>query len=292
MNRVTFLPEFIWASRMIDRFGEPREAADPEETMKKILVGAIGAFAVSLSAPASAADLAARPYTKAPPAMVAAIYDWSGFYIGINGGGGSSHKCWDFVTPVTGVLVGEGCHNAVGGTVGGQIGYRVQSAAWVFGVEGQGNWADFTGDNISTTFLPAPGLRNRSRIDSFGLITGQVGYAWNNVLLYVKGGGAVVGDRYRGYDVPTGLEYDRASATRWGGTVGAGIEFGFAPNWSVGIEYDHIFLGNHDVTFTGSGNFGGAPLGVATRTDRIGQDVDLGLIRLNYRWGGPIIAKY
>ena len=89
--------------------------------MKKILVGAIGAFAVSLSAPASAADLAARPYTKAPPAMVAAIYDWSGFYVGINGGGGSSHKCWDFVTPVTGVLVGEGCHNAVRGTVGGPV---------------------------------------------------------------------------------------------------------------------------------------------------------------------------
>ena len=255
--------------------------------MNKILIGAIGAVALGLSAPASAADMAARPYTKAPAPMIATIYDWSGFYIGINGGGGTSHKCWDFVG-VGGALIGEGCHNAVGGTVGGQVGYRWQSANWVFGLEGQGNWADFSGDNLGAV----TGLRNRSKIDSFGLITGQIGYAWNNVLVYVKGGGAVVGDHYRGYDVATGLQFDRANETRWGGTVGAGIEFGFAPNWTVGFEYDHIFLGNRTITFTGSGNFVGGALGVATRSERISQDVDIGLIRVNYRWGGPILAKY
>jgi outer membrane immunogenic protein len=255
--------------------------------MKKILVGAIGAVALSLSAPATAADLGARPYTKAPLPMVAAIYDWSGFYIGINGGGGSSHRCWNFTSG--GAFVGdEGCHNATGGTVGGQIGYRWQSTQWVFGLEGQGNWADFTGDSIG----PFTGLRNRSQIDSFGLLTGQVGYTWNNVLFYVKGGGAVVGNRYRGFDAPSGLEFDRANETRWGGTVGAGLEFGFAPNWSVGIEYDHIFLGNHDVTFTGSGNFIDGPFGAVTRTERVSGDVDIGLVRVNYRWGGPMIPKY
>jgi len=255
--------------------------------MNKILIGAIGAMALGLSAPASAADLAARPYTKAPP-MVAAIYDWSGFYIGINGGGGSSRKCWDFVSPTLGTVIADGCHDAVGGTAGGQVGYRWQSVNWVFGLEGQGNWADFSGDNIGTL----SGLRNRSKIDSFGLITGQVGYAWNSVLFYVKGGAAVVSDRYRGYGVATGLEFDRANETRWGGAVGAGLEFGFAPNWSVGIEYDHLFLGTRTIGFTGSGNLPGGALGVATRSERIGQDVDIGLIRVNYRWGGPVIAKY
>jgi outer membrane immunogenic protein len=259
--------------------------------MKKILFGTIGVIALGLAAPASAADLAARPYTKAPAPAVAAIYDWSGFYIGINGGGGSAHKCWDFVTPVTGVLVREGCHNATGGTVGGQIGYRWQSANWVFGLEGQGNWADFRGDNVSTVLF-ATGIRNQSRIDAFGMITGQIGYAWNNVLFYVKGGGAVVDDRYRGYSVPTGLLFDSANETRWGGVVGAGLEFGFAPNWSIGFEYDHMFLGNRNITMAASGNFVGFPAGAATRTDRIGQDVDIGLIRVNYRWGGPVIAKY
>src|SRR3954469_3641340 len=219
--------------------------------MKKFLVCTAGLIALGVAAPASAADLAARPYTKAPP-MVAAIYDWSGFYIGINGGGGSSHKCWDFVdatgvvTGTPGALAAEGCHNAVGGTVGGQIGYRMQSGQWVFGIEGQGNWADFSGHNVSA--IPGFGTRNRSRIDSFGLITGQVGYAWNNVLFYVKGGAAVVGDKYDTTVIATGVLNDSARETRWGGTAGVGLELGFAPNWSLGVEYDHLFMGTRNIS--------------------------------------------
>ena len=72
--------------------------------MKKILLGAMGLAVVSMAAPAAAADLAARPYTKAPPPMVAAIYDWSGFYIGLNGGyswGNSSNTFTAGTLPVT-----------------------------------------------------------------------------------------------------------------------------------------------------------------------------------------------
>ena len=68
--------------------------------MKKFLLVTVGLVALGMAAPASAADIAARPY-KAPPPVVA-VYDWSGFYIGANGGGGWSHKCWDvnnFLTP-------------------------------------------------------------------------------------------------------------------------------------------------------------------------------------------------
>ena len=237
---------------------------------KNLLLAAVSLVALSAAAPALAADLAARPYTKAP-AMVAAIYDWSGFYIGINGGGGSSHATWDFVG------VGrEGSHDATGGTVGGQIGYRWQSGQWVFGVEGQGNWADFSGDNNSALFAS----RNRTKIDAFGLITGQVGYAWNNVLVYVKGGAAVVSDKYE-ISSTAGALLASTSDTRWGGTVGAGLEYGFAPNWSVGVEYNHIFLSDKDVTFAG---FAG--------TERIRQDVDMGLVRLNYKFGGPMLGRY
>ena len=165
--------------------------------MKKFLLGTVGLVALSLSAPASAADLAARPYTKAPPPMVVAIYDWSGFYVGLNGGWGSSHKCWDIVPVAGAVLLAEGCHDATGGTIGGQIGYRWQASNWVFGLEAQGNWADFTGERVSQQFILVPGSRNaRTRISSFGLFTGQIGYAWNNALLYVKGGAAVTADRY------------------------------------------------------------------------------------------------
>src|SRR5580692_5528299 len=129
-------------------------------TMKKFLLGTVGLIA--LAAPASAADLAPRPYTKAPPPMISPVYDWSGFYIGINGGWGQNRDCR------SGVLTGAdfGCHDANGGTAGGQIGYRWQSGGWVFGLEGQGNWADFSGSNVNLAF---PAFTVRSKMDAFGL---------------------------------------------------------------------------------------------------------------------------
>lgn len=235
------------------------------------------------TAAASAADLAPR-YYKAPPPIVAAAYNWSGFYGGINGGWGTSHNCYTN-TAVGGVLfapLGEGCHDSSGGTVGGQVGYRWQAANWVFGLEAQGNWADFSGSNVSLVF---PGVTNRTRMDAFGLFTGQVGYAWNNALLYVKGGAAVTDNRYDGLSTVSGALLDHASDTRWGGTVGAGVEYGFAPNWSAAVEYDHLFMGTNNYLFT-------SPAGINTRNDDIRQDADLVTVRVNYRFGGPIVARY
>jgi outer membrane immunogenic protein len=248
--------------------------------MKKFLLGTVALIA--FAAPAAAADLAARPYTKAPPAPIAVVYDWSGFYIGANGGWGSSRKCWDFVDPAGAFVGAEGCHDATGGTAGGQIGYRWQAGTWVFGLEAQGNWADFQGNNVS---LIDPLLRNESRIDAFGLFTGQIGYAANNVLFYVKGGAAVTSDSNSIHTVAGALSATSNDETRWGGVVGVGLEYGFAPNWSVGIEYDHMFMQDRTVAFT-------TPGGVFFGTDRIRQDVDLVTARLNYKFGGPIVAKY
>jgi outer membrane immunogenic protein len=207
--------------------------------MKKFLLGTVGLVALGMAVgPASAADLAARPVYKAPP-MVAAVYDWTGFYVGINGGWGSSHSCWDDVTAVGTFVGAEGCHNSNGGTIGGQLGYRWQAANWVFGVEAQGNWADFSGSN--TGLLLATDV-DRTHIDSFGLFTAQIGYAWNNALLYVKGGAAVT-DTHFDILTPGGVFLaGTGDLTRWGGTVGVGIEYGFAPNWSAALEYDHLFL--------------------------------------------------
>jgi outer membrane immunogenic protein len=253
--------------------------------MNKLLLGATGLVMVGMAAPATAADLPARTYTKAPAIVPAAIYDWSGFYIGANGGWGSSHKCWDFTTPA-GTFVGpEGCHDATGGIAGGQVGYRWQASSFVFGLEAQGNWADLRGSNVSLLF---PAFTNNSKVDAFGLFTGQVGYAFNNALLYVKGGAAVTSDRFNvTTTVGNILSGTTGDQTRWGGTVGAGIEFGFAPNWSAAVEYDHLFMQDKLTTFAA------VPVSpFIFGTDNIRQDVDLVTVRVNYRWGGPVVAKY
>uniref|UniRef100_Q07MK8 Putative outer membrane protein n=1 Tax=Rhodopseudomonas palustris (strain BisA53) TaxID=316055 RepID=Q07MK8_RHOP5 len=247
--------------------------------MKRILLGSVGLIALGMAAPAFAADLPARTYTKAPP-MIAAIYDWSGFYIGANGGWGSSRSSWDYLGP--GLAVGsEGSHDADGAVAGGQIGYRWQAGTWVFGLEAQGNWADLSGSNISSLFITDT---IRTKVDAFGLFTGQFGYAWNNALLYVKGGAGVVSSKYDAFTTATGAALGSANSTRWGGTAGVGLEYGFAPNWSVAVEYDHVWLDTKSADFYNAGAYVG--------TDNIRQDLDLVTARLNYRWGGPMVARY
>jgi outer membrane immunogenic protein len=260
--------------------------------MKKLIVAA--SILAASAAGASAADLGAQPYRPVTP-MIAATYDWSGFYWGGNGGWGSSRNCWDVVTPAGTFIASEGCHNATGGAAGGQLGFRTQSYAWVFGLEAQGDWVGLRGSKASNAFfLAVPGdITNRSRIDAFGLFTGQIGYAWANTLFYVKGGLAVTTARYNDIVTATGLIAATASDTRAGGAVGAGLEYGFFPGWSVAVEYDHFFMGSRNLAFSSLGNIAGLPLANATVvTERIRQDLDLVTVRVNYTFGGPAIAKY
>jgi len=119
---------------------------DGENAMKKLLLATVGLMAIGIAAPASAADMAVK--AAPPPPVIAPIYNWTGFYIGGNGGWGDSHSCWDFVGP-GGIVFSEGCRDRSGGVIGGQIGYRWQSASWVFGVEAQGDWADLSNTRLS-----------------------------------------------------------------------------------------------------------------------------------------------
>ena len=113
--------------------------------MKKSFAAAISfAAIITAVAPASAADMA----VKAPPmAPLPVIYNWTGFYIGANGGWGQSRNCWDFVAP--GAVFAGGCGDRSGGLIGGQIGYRWQTGGWVFGLEAQGDWADLSNTRLS-----------------------------------------------------------------------------------------------------------------------------------------------
>lgn len=275
--------------------------------MKTYLLGMTFALA---ALPAVAADMA----VKAPLPVARPIYDWSGLYLGINGGGAQSHSCWN----LNGALVfgfnpaiAEGCNSATGFVVGGQIGYRHQVNSWVFGIEAQGDWANLSASNASNAFsglaLPARttiGLTNTSKVDALGLFTGQVGYSFGPVLVYAKGGAAVTDNKYggalnlsvAGAAAPgaTLTATDSASAVKFGGTAGTGLEWMFADGWSLGAEYDHLFMGSSNVgsSLTGFLTTPAVVLpknllapGMPTRNDSISGDIDMATIRLNYRFG-------
>jgi outer membrane immunogenic protein len=280
---VAILVRNLWARGVILReVVKESQATKQENSMKKFLLSTLSV--VAMAAPAIAADLPARPY-KAPPPVVMPVYDWTGFYIGGNGGWGESRNCWNLV-PLTGTVLGDGCLSKSGGLIGGQVGYRWQTGAMVLGLEAQGDWANLNGTHVS---LLDPTFTLGTKVEGLGLFTGQIGWAWNATLLYFKGGAAVTSNRFFVNNTLTGLGLATASATRWGGTVGIGGEYGFSPNWTVGIEYDHLFMGDSNNSFSVVN-----PL-AAGALNRISQDVDMVTLRFNYKFGGygaPVVSKY
>ena len=242
--------------------------------MKKILLAAV-AFA-ALSAPAMAADLPARAVAPAPAPM-AYVYDWTGFYIGGNGGYGSNRACWgNFAGFNT-----EGCNSKSGGLVGGQAGYRAQFGQFVVGAEVEGDWANMRA-SIPSVFRA--GWTNSSKVTSVFLFTGQVGYAVNAALFYLKGGGAMANNNFLVQDaVGNGVYY--ATSHKLGATVGVGFEYGFTPNWSAGFEYDRVMMGNANNSFS-------CYSGCAAIANTISQNIDMFTVRVNYKFGGPVVARY
>jgi outer membrane immunogenic protein len=263
-------------------FEQSKSGRQGESMMKRLLLTTTGLVALAMG-PAMAADMAVK---APPPAPIIPIYNWTGFYIGGNGGWAQNHNCVDFLD-AAGVAFASGCRDRSGGVIGGQLGYRWQSSQWVFGLEAQGDWADLSNQRVS---LINPALSTRTKTSAIGLFTGQIGYAWNASLFYVKGGAAVTDNRFSVLENAFGTELVAQSATRWGGTVGVGWEYGFAPNWSAGIEYDHLFMGHRNNSFTVAD-----PRLAAFVNDRITQDVDMLTVRVNYRfgnYGSPVVAKY
>lgn len=240
--------------------------------MKKILLGTIALIALG-AAPASAADLAARHYTKAP-SMVAAVYDWTGFYIGANGGGGWGR---DRISQAAGAINVD----PSGGFAGGQVGYNWQRGAWVLGVEADGDWADINGNSACGV-----GFVCSSKTDALASFRGRVGYAVDNILFYGTGGAGYASTRNSVLSAAAGTPVAGAtglhSSDRWGYAAGAGIEWGFSPNWTAKVEYMHYGLGSETAP--------AGTLDVVPTSSRL--DVDTVKVGVNYRWGGPPIAKY
>ena len=203
-----------------------------------------------------------------------------------------SHSCLNF--DGFGLLdFADGCRSRSGGASAARSATVGRPTNGCLAWKHRGDWADLSHTRLSPFFDPFSGvgaISTRTKTDGIGLFTGQIGYAWNAALFYVKGGAAVTSNRVSILETITGIELASASATRWGGTVGAGFEYGFAPNWSAGVEYNHLFMGDANNSFSGV-NFGSA----AFINNRITQDVDMVTARINYRFGGygaPIAARY
>jgi outer membrane immunogenic protein len=190
--------------------------------MKRVLFALVGLAA--LTGTAAAADLPPRPapapYYKA--AVVAPVYNWTGFYIGINGGGGFGRSTWDTT----------GGRNTSGGIVGGTVGYNYQFGQGVVGLEGDIDWANINGSTNNACPLGC-----KTSDNWLSTVRGRLGYAADRFMPFVTGGAAF------GDIKATTPGFVGADNTKAGWTLGAGLEFAIAQNWTAKAEYLYVDLG-------------------------------------------------
>ena len=242
-------------------------------TMKKILAALVAFAALTAAAPATGADLGAR-YYKQPtytPAMVAA--QWTGFYIGGHLGGAFSGSN-DF----NGAVLSESSARLLGGV---QAGIDWQFAPnWVLGTEGQYSWLGKS--NLTATFPGGYVYTNDQR--GLGSITARIGYTWGLGLVYVKGGYAYSDNNERvtlgGAPIAFLLDGNHSN----GYTVGAGVEYMVAPNWSVKGEYMYYDFGS--TRFVSPAAL--APFGSFHTDD---HTLKAG-INYRFNFAGPAVARY
>lgn len=222
--------------------------------MRRIGIAVLASLA--LIGGASAADMPVKaPVYKAP--VVAPPYNWTGFYVGGHIGGAWSNV--DVSDPTGAIFAPAGSTIGLDGSGllgGGQVGFNWQTGHWVLGVQGDMAWTDI---NVSETdpFLATTTLSYKT--DWIGMATGRVGYAWDNWLLYAKGGAAWVHNSYSAADTRVRIGFSANGAdTRTGWIAGGGLEYGLTPNWTLFAEYDYIGLGTHGATLTGTTGGGAA----------------------------------
>jgi outer membrane immunogenic protein len=251
--------------------------------LMKAVALALSFVGITVAASASAADLP----VKAPRAAAVAVYNWTGFYAGANGGGiwghndVSSHFNDGAAVPAAqtlAALAGTGGINGSGGFGGIQAGYNWQGASpWVWGVEADIQAMPFNQNRTSP--LATVGVAqdfDQIHRDWFATFRGCVGYSVNRTLWYVTGGLAVADARFSrtqtwsftdgcAIDPRNGLQdchIGSASKTSVGATIGAGAEFAFGNNWSAKLEYLHVWMqnGNSFLTQNNGAGFVGPPI--------------------------------
>jgi outer membrane immunogenic protein len=184
------------------------------------LAACAGLLAAAMALPAFAADFP-QPAFKAP---YAAPWNWTGFYVGINGGYGFGTSNWTSAGGSTGDF------NVRGALAGGTIGYNLQTGLWVWGLEGDvdASWIKGTDATICC----------ETKNDWLATARGRIGYVMDRWMPYITGG-AAFGD-VKMTQVGGASETD----TRFGWTGGGGLEYAFMGAWSAKVEYLYVDLGN------------------------------------------------
>lgn len=236
---------------------------------------------------ASAADLGARPYAKAP-AYMESMFNWTGFYVGGHIGGAWTNE--QFTNNGTGapfgdLTPGQGYRQRNSGILGGaQIGYNWQANNYVFGMEGTISGLDNKGSFLNTAFGAGDDVFSW-RANVLATVVGRAGFAVQNNLFYIKGGYAGVNNRLSVTDT-VGPATGSGGQTHWanGWTVGAGWEYGITRNWIVGLEYNYAAFGGQTYQLGGtSGNYS---------FDAKPRDIQWAVVRASYKFDAPVIARY
>jgi outer membrane immunogenic protein len=248
----------------------------------KLIAAAVAVSAIAGIGAASAADMPAHPWLKSDPVpVVSPIYDWTGIYVGLEGGGswGNSHQ----TSAATG-LNDSNSYNVNGGLGGVTVGANWQTGSLVVGVEGDASWVGQRGSSVENGPSGTAGFSDFTKEDWLATVRGRVGFAANNALFYGTAGWAGAGVKPGVYSTATGAIFDTADQMRNGWTAGAGIEWGFLPEFSVKVEYLYVQLENK--------SFITPNLGPAFNRSGVTLNDNLVRVGLNWRWGAPGTVNY
>jgi outer membrane immunogenic protein len=251
--------------------------------MKRILLTTVSLGVLGLVSPALSADLAA--YTKAP-ALSPPIYDWSGFYVGVFGGGGfGNHNVNNALGSSSAFTNFTANYSSQGGLAGGEAGYNWQSGNYLVGIEADGFWSGIKGNDAAAINAGSFAITSvdQDNLRWGGTLRARGGFTIDRWLMFFTGGWAF-GDLVHTNTDPV-LGVDKFTVHANGLTAGAGFAYALTNNVIGKFEYRYYNFNGY--------NRPGNPLTpngqLPYTTESTYSVVTVGL---DYKFGGPVVAKY
>jgi outer membrane immunogenic protein len=243
--------------------------------MKRVLFTAVALGMVGSLSPARSADL---PYAKAPSAA-AAVYDWTGYYVGAFGGGGFGNHNLNNANGPAGNANFTVNWDSTGGIAGGEVGYNWQGGNYLVGVEADGFWSGIKGSDASQGL----GAVDQTNLRWGGTLRVRGGYAADRLLLFFTGGWAF-GDILHTSTAP-GFPVDQFTNHRSGLTAGGGLAYAITSNVIGKLEYRFYDFGSYSRAGNPLTPNGQLPYTVANTYSVVTVGFDL-------KFGSPVVAKY